>query len=114
VALANHMNNNRLSTKKKFSPRHRRLVQRPLADSDDKNDTARARARARARIEIKKSKILTSSALGNLELRTEELNIEKENNYNLLLKKVRDLLNKPSNYEVYPNGKIFIKSEKVF
>jgi len=49
-----------------------------------------------------------------VERSTIELNIEIENNYNLLLKKVREFLSKPSNFEVYPNGKIFIKSEQKF
>ena len=47
-------------------------------------------------------------------LRTVELNTEKKLNYNLLLENVKDLLSKPSNFEVYPDGKIFIKSEQKF
>jgi hypothetical protein len=45
-----------------------------------------------------------------------ELDTEKENslNYNLLLEKVTDFLGKPSNFEVYPDGKIFIKSSQKF
>lgn len=37
---------------------------------------------------------------------------EENLNYNLLLEKVKKLLSKPSNFEVYPDVKIFIKSEK--
>ena len=48
------------------------------------------------------------------ELRTVELNTEKKLNYKLLLEKVKNILNKPSNFEVYPDGKIFIKSEQKF
>lgn len=37
---------------------------------------------------------------------------EENLNYNLLLEKVKNLLSKPSNFEVYPDVKILIKSEK--
>jgi hypothetical protein len=43
---------------------------------------------------------------------TVKLNTEK--NSNLLLEKVKDLLSRPSNFELYPDGKIFIKSEQKF
>lgn len=39
----------------------------------------------------------------DFELRTVELNKEKKLNYNLLLEKVKNILNKPSNFEVYPD-----------
>ena len=48
------------------------------------------------------------------ELQTVEINTEKNLNYNLLLEKTKDLLSRPSNFEVHPDGKIFIKSEKVY
>jgi len=48
------------------------------------------------------------------ELNSEKLQTEKILNYNLLLKKVKYLLSKPSNFEVYPDGKIFIKSQQKF
>ena len=31
-----------------------------------------------------------------------------------LQEKIKDLLNRPSNFEIYPDGKIFIKSEQKF
>lgn len=47
--------------------------------------------------------------------RDNEVDSTEENlNYNLLVKKVKNLLSKTSNFEVYPDGKIFIKSENKF
>ena len=48
------------------------------------------------------------------ELRTVDLNKDKKLNYNLLLEKVKNILNKPSNFKVYPDGKVFIESEQKF
>ena len=44
------------------------------------------------------------------------LNSNSENflNYNLLNEKIKIILNKPSNFEIWPDGKIFIKSEQKF
>ena len=44
------------------------------------------------------------------------LNSNSENflNYNLLNEKIKIILNKPSNFEILPDGKIFIKSEQKF
>lgn len=35
-------------------------------------------------------------------------------NHKLLQKKIKNLLNKPSNFEIFPDGKILIKSEQKF
>jgi hypothetical protein len=58
--------------------------------------------------------IATLQKSADCELRTVEINTEKNLNYNLLLEKIKDLLSRPSNFEVYPDGKIFIKSEQKF
>lgn len=55
---------------------------------------------------------LSSNIKNNL--KNVEPNLDTNSNYNLILKKVKDLLNKPSNFEIYPDGKVFIKSEQKF
>jgi hypothetical protein len=54
--------------------------------------------------------------MNNNRLSTNDKNLNKEKYLkdNLLDKKVKILLNKPSNFELHPNGKIFIKSENIY
>lgn len=84
MALASYMNNNRLSSKVL-----------PAKAGEAKT-------------------IIFDSTQPKLQLLTECKDGSTEENYNLLVEKVRKLLSKPSNFEAYPDGKIFIKSEKKF
>lgn len=90
--ISKHMNNYRLSSAPRVKDKLTYLTSPHILETLDTN----LQAESQAQVE-------TNSA-------------ERENNlnYNLILKKVKDLLNKPSNFEIYSDGKIFIKSKQKF
>ena len=69
-------------------------------------------------LKIKQAKKSNDSKLPKLdEIPTTTLNLEKtlqSRTRELILDKVKNLLNQPSNFEIYPDGKIYIKSEQKF